>query len=459
MQCLNINVFTFKYKNINGKLILTFCEGELLDRLGFLPEKVVGHALDDFLSAEVAEEKRSFYEKAWNGQENVTYGTLFNGIYYLTSLSPIKQEGNVIEVIGFCIDITKWKETEKTLTEQKEIYRLIDENMNDLIAIFDLDGKVLYMSPSHEPVLGHPIHDYESKYYMSELHPDDQAMYSVLFEETIKSKQRCQLEFRLSGPDSGWMLFEAMLTPILDENGCVQKIISVARNITEKRQAEELLWKYEKLTAVGELAAGVAHEIRNPITTIRGFFQLFQQGIIEKEFFDVIFTEFNRIEETLNEFLTLAKPQAIEMRPIYVENLLNEVKLLLEPEANLKNVQIDHNLEKGSYEILGNPNQLKQVFINIMKNSMEAMPNGGCIRIKVHCKTPHLFIEFIDNGFGISEDRIPYLGEPFFSNKEKGTGLGLMICYKTLKEHHGKIDFKSKENHGTTVEVRLPLHY
>lgn len=449
---------TMKYKKINGKFIHTLCDGELLYRFGLIPDQVIGKHLFEILPEEVAKMKSVFYQKAWDGVENLTYEAEINGIYYLAALSPIRRGGEVAEVIVSCIDITSLKETETALRESQELYRLMAENMSDLIAIFDLEGRRIYTSPSHESVLGYPISYFEDKFPISEIHPDDQAMYAVIFEETVRSKKTCMLELRMSVKNGGWKVFESVMTPVIEKNGLVKHIVGVARDITEKRNAEELLWKSEKLSVVGELAAGVAHEIRNPITSIKGFFQLFQQGNIKSEYFEVVLAEFNRIESIINDFLTLAKTQAIQMKKVNINELMNDVIKLLESEANLRNIQFSMIFESDSHPILCDPNQLKQVFINLVKNSIEAMPSGGVIQFNVCSEDGRKIIKIQDNGIGISEDRIESLGEPFFSNKEKGTGMGLMLCHKIIKEHKGTIVYKSKEKQGTVVEVRLPSY-
>ena len=120
-------------------------------------------------------------------------------------------------------------------------------------------------------------------------------------------------------------------------------------------------------------------------------------------------------------------------------------------------MQISQQIEPNIPPIMCDPNQLKQVFINLIKNSIEAMPNGGPMNIQAIKEGPNVLISIMDSGIGINEERLRKLGEPFFSNKEKGTGLGLMLCFRIINQHKGSITFKSKENQGTTVEVRLPL--
>jgi signal transduction histidine kinase len=207
------------------------------------------------------------------------------------------------------------------------------------------------------------------------------------------------------------------------------------------------------------LAAGVAHEIRNPLTSIKGFIQLFQQGIRKEEYFDVVLKEFNRIEDIIKEFLSLAKPQEIQLKQVYIPSLLKEVETLLESELHLKNVKFITEIERDIPFILCDANQIKQVLLNLCKNSMEALDKNkvGVIKL-IACieNKKNLLIKVIDNGEGISKERLKRLGEPFYSNKEKGTGLGLMICYRIIKEHKGTILFDSAANQGTTVSIRIP---
>jgi PAS domain S-box-containing protein len=446
----------FKYKLVNGRFIHTLCDGELLYRIGLIPAQVVGKQLEDFLPKENALFKLAHYERAWNGEERVTYVSEGNGITYLAALSPVKHCGQVVEVIGSCVDITEQLQMKKELEESQKKYQLIADNMTDIIQIIDLNGKSVYASPSHKTVLGYPPEYFEGKSALEHIHPDEVTNISTMFNQILNTKVPTKSEIRCLHKNGDWKLLESSLTPVTGEQGNVEQLVVVGRDITEKRRAEEQLWKAEKLQLVGELAAGVAHEIRNPITAIKGFIQLFQRGMIKDEYFDVILMEFNRIEDIIKEFLSLAKNQEMKPSVVSIPTLLSEVVTLLESEANLLNIQFLREIKPDVPRIMCDPNQLKQVFINIIKNSYDAIESAGIIKISVCTEKDFLVIKIYDNGIGISEERLQRLGEPFYSNKEKGTGLGLMISTRIIKQHNGTITFKSKENQGTTVEVRLP---
>jgi two-component system sporulation sensor kinase A len=236
-------------------------------------------------------------------------------------------------------------------------------------------------------------------------------------------------------------------------------IYSIAKDVTEKKKTQELMQSSEKLAAVGQLAAGIAHEIRNPITAIKGFYDLIRAGYNDKqEYYDIISTELERIELILSELLILAKPQAVKFQRFDLETLLRHVITLMGTRAILDNIEIVMDFQDKPLFIDCNGNQVKQVFINFLKNAIEAMPNGGKIMIHVGRQgKERAFIRVIDQGMGIPEDKLQNLSRPFFTTTEEGTGLGLTICHEIMKNHQGTIAIQSEVNHGTTIEVSLPL--
>lgn len=222
---------------------------------------------------------------------------------------------------------------------------------------------------------------------------------------------------------------------------------------------EECLRKSDTLNVVGELAAGIAHEIRNPMTALKGFIQLLQGSIKEDHslYFNVITSELKRIESIITEFLILAKPQAVRFEQKNIIKIMKDTIDLLNAQAILVNVQIYLEYENVP-DIYCEPNQLKQVFINILKNAIEVMPNGGNIFVSIHRKNDKwVQIAIQDEGPGISKDKLKRLGEPFYTTKDRGTGLGLMVSYKIIEEHKGKVKVKSKVGHGTTFYISLPI--
>lgn len=235
--------------------------------------------------------------------------------------------------------------------------------------------------------------------------------------------------------------------------------LSTFRDITDKLQIEEHLRKSDTLSVVGQLAAGIAHEIRNPMTALKGFIQLLEDTMTEDHsmYFGVIKTELNRIDSIINEFLVLAKPQATKFLEKDIVQIMRETIELIRPQAVLHNVQFKLELKNDIPSIYCEPNQLKKVFINILKNAIEVMSNGGYIYISMKEENDYIYISIQDEGEGIDPELLQKLGEPFYTTKEKGTGLGLMVSYRIIDEHKGKIEVESEEGKGTTFHIKLPI--
>jgi signal transduction histidine kinase len=233
----------------------------------------------------------------------------------------------------------------------------------------------------------------------------------------------------------------------------------IGRNITEQKKAYDLILRSEKLAVVGELAAGVAHEIRNPLTSIKGFIQLADQnGEFNSQYVQIMLSEISRIESIVSEYLSLAKPN--QNSPKSLQNmgtLVRNVITLFESQTNLRNITIHSEIGSLSYQIMCNPNEIKQVFINIFQNAIEAIGSNGDIYIYLrNVEERGVEIIFIDNGCGIEKERLLKIGEPFFSTKEKGTGLGLLTSNRIIEKHNGTIKIESQINKGTEVRIFFP---
>lgn len=448
----------FKFIKEDDRFIHTLCDGELLQRMGLLSEQIIGKELYDFYPQSVANDKIQYYHKAWNGEEHVTYEAEVNGIFYIASLRPIKKGGEIVEVIGSGVDITEKKQIEKELALTEANYRLIAENMSDLVTVWDRDGVITYVSPSHKTVLGYPLHMYQEKQCYQWIHPDDRAELRKQISDIITRKLPSHAQIRIKHVNDTWLYFDITITPVLNDHHEVERLITVGRDISDKKKMDELIQKSEKLSVVGQLAAGIAHEIRNPLTSVKGFLQLMKEELPEVNYTDIMLSEINDVEKIVSEFLTLAKPQIKKITEVDIHLLVEHVVTLINTYAVMKNVEIVLEINSDFPLLHCDEHQLKQVFINILQNAVEAMDNGGVITIQVKkMDSGNIKFSFRDQGCGISDERLLKIAEPFFSTKEKGTGLGLMICQRIVEDHGGMINIESVVGQGTTVEIIIPI--
>lgn len=224
----------------------------------------------------------------------------------------------------------------------------------------------------------------------------------------------------------------------------------------------EQIQQAERLKTTGQLAAAVAHEIRNPLTVVKGFLQFFQEdpsfSSDRKRHFSLMVDELNTAEQVISQFLTMAKPDQEKVTEIVdIKAVLQSVTDLLHSYGLLNDNRIELKVA-GDCEISANIIELKQLFINIIKNAIEASNAGDLVIVKAEREKDLVVIKVIDQGKGMSEAEIASLGTPFYSLKSKGTGLGLMICFNIVEKYNGWIDFKSLKGQGTTTLIRFPYY-
>jgi two-component system, sporulation sensor kinase E len=351
-------------------------------------------------------------------------------------------------------NVTERRKIEKELRESEQKFRSIFDHAMNGILLWGQGYRILDVNPiaceifqaEKEQLLHRPITEFipekARKHFQRLIHQSErvgEAYAEVDFSNDGKQKI---IEFALKKeiiPGVGMMML---------------------RDITERKEMELQIRKSDTLNIVGELAAGIAHEIRNPMTALKGFIQLLQGSIKEdySMYFNVIMSELKRIESIITEFLVLAKPQAIQYQQNDVCKIMQDTIDLINVQAMMHNVQIVADFAPQLPLIYCEPNQLKQVFINILKNAIEVMPKGGDITVRIwQIDRNHIRISITDQGCGIPQDKIKKLGEPFYTTKERGTGLGLMVSYKIIEEHQGKIDVESEVGVGTTFYITLPI--
>ncbi|MED1015195.1 PAS domain-containing protein [Bacillus atrophaeus] len=355
------------------------------------------------------------------------------------------------------IDISSRKKFQTILQKSRERYQLLIQNSIDTIAVIH-NGKWVFMNESgislfeaatYEDLIGKNIYDH--------LHPCDH--------EDVKKRIQNIAEHKTDSEvmKQSWFTFQNRL--IYTEMVCIPTtffgetaVQVILRDISERKQTEELMLKSEKLSIAGQLAAGIAHEIRNPLTAIKGFLQLMKPTMEGNEhYFDIVFSELSRIELILSELLMLAKPQQHAYKEhLNLKKLISEVTALLETQANLNGIFIKTAFQRESIFINGDQNQLKQVFINLIKNAVESMPDGGTVEIDTTEDEHSVHVTIKDEGEGIPEKVLKRIGEPFLTTKEKGTGLGLMVTFNIIENHQGTIQVDSKPEKGTAFKISFP---
>ncbi|HWO96680.1 MAG TPA: ATP-binding protein [Bacillus sp. (in: firmicutes)] len=214
----------------------------------------------------------------------------------------------------------------------------------------------------------------------------------------------------------------------------------------------------EKMYVLGELAASIAHEVRNPMTVIRGFMQLLNNQEMQKknqEYMKLVIDELDRAESIIEDYLSYARPQIEKKEAIEIGELVKQIINIIEGFAIMENVEISHRIE-DSLAVMGDSKKLGQALINIVKNGIEAMPEGGTLQIHSYKRNDYVIIDITDNGVGMGREELARLGNPFYSTKDKGTGLGLMVSYRIIETMNGKVQVYSKKGKGTKFSIVLP---
>jgi PAS domain S-box-containing protein len=381
------------------------------------------------------------------------------GLETMTSITY----GGKRAMLGNFIDITQRKQGEERLEQAAQEWRTTFDSITDLISIHDKDNRIVRMNKAYADLLKTTPQEIIGKFCHEVMHGTKEPPSSCPHLQTLNTGKPAALEIYNPNFEA---YFHELVSPLFNEKGEVTGSVVVVRDVTQQRRMEEQLILTDRLASIGELSSGIAHELNNPLTSVIGFSQLLMQGDVPdniKEDLGIIYSEAQRAAVIVKNLLTFARKHAPVTQLSQVNIVIEDVLRLRAYEQKVNNVEIEKHLAANLPEIMMDPFQIQQVFLNIIVNAEFAMLEAhqkGKLVITTARADGVIRITFTDDGPGITEANQKRIFNPFFTTKEvgKGTGLGLSICHGIITEHGGKIYVRSTLGQGTTFTVELPLN-
>jgi PAS domain S-box-containing protein len=331
------------------------------------------------------------------------------------------------------------------------------EQTEDSVIITNKEGSIEYVNPAFEKLTGYRSEEVIGKTpRILKSNKQDEKIYKHLW-RTVLSGRVFKAELINKKKNGDLYYIEKTITPIKDEQGNITHFVSTDRDITRQREIE----KSERLAQLGKLVSHVAHEVNNPLMVISGRAQLSLMEDIKndeiKRNLDTIFQQSQRAKDIIERLLKFSRPSKGLIKKVDINKSIEEVVALIEHQFKLENVNIIRNYAQNLPSVFVDDKQIQEVFMNLLNNAKEAITNEGTIEITTSQENDFLRIDFKDTGIGISAEELERIFEPFFTTKEKGTGLGLPVCFSIIKAYNGELKFKSSPGQGTTATVLLPI--
>ncbi|MFG6117089.1 ATP-binding protein [Halobacillus sp. MO56] len=363
---------------------------------------------------------------------------------------------------GFTIfiqDVTVRKKYLHALQEAEKRFSLLADNIKDVFWICDESfAKLIYVSPRFKDLFGLPLEERENDPLTWWEQIADDESYSYIRDGYRKMrKENSQIEYRITTPENEVKWIRTRGFPVQD--GKEKYIVGISEDITEMKEKEAFMRKSEQLSAITQMSAGIAHEIKNPLTALKGFMQLGTANPdLRESYNELLLSEVNRIESIVNDFMMLAKPSSsIQVEEVNIKQTIDYVIELYQSLISEKGITIHTSIACYESAIHSDPNRFKQILINIIKNAIEAVDCHGKIQVDVVCEDGEALITISDDGKGLSPEKLKRLGEPFFTTKKDGTGLGIMVTRKMVDDLGGTINYSSEEGEGTSVAILFPI--
>ena len=354
-------------------------------------------------------------------------------------------------------------ETTHALTHLRALHERIVESIRSGVITTDLKGRVYTVNAAGVEMTGYDAADLRGQ-PVSILFGD----ISGKIEESLRAAREGQASPRFEAEcltaDGLRVRLGYSIFPLAAEQGeTTTGLVITFQDLTHVRAMEETSRRQERLSAVGRVAAGIAHEIRNPLAAMRGSIQVLQSEVqadpSQAELMGIVLRESDRLNRIITDFLTYARPRPVELAEIDLRDPLRETFTLLRHSPEVRDGQVlTEDLPAEPVRVMADAAGVRQVFWNLARNALAAMPEGGELRavMRRDAETGRARVTFTDTGRGMTPEQVERLFEPFTSSNTGGTGLGLSIVYQIVRDHGGTINVRSREGHGTTITVELP---
>lgn len=373
--------------------------------------------------------------------------------------------GHVLRYQGTLVDITQRREMERRLHQEQEFARRLVESFPDMIVVLDTEGRYTYVSARLTEQLGYEPEEILGKGLGERTHADDRGPLKELHSDLVQGKRAYgTLEYRTLHKDGSWRVVRGTASPLNDASGNTIGVIASARDITDMKRLEQQVTQSERLAAMGQMMAGVAHELNNPLTAILGINDLLREKTADdatRRQLELVQKQARRAAEIVQNLLTFSRPRAPQRGAVRLDDLVLHTIQLHEYSLQVNNIKVEYIVEPGLQTVLGDGHQLMQVFLNLIINAEQAIRevrDRGTLRVRVAHDGTQAKVSFQDDGPGIPPDILTRIFDPFFTTKRpgRGTGLGLSICMAIMREHGGTIEARSLPEGGARFTLTFP---
>ena len=385
-------------------------------------------------------------------------------VYYYR-LVPVSRWENVENVILLMDDVTEQiRLSEEVLRVERHLASVVD-SASDIVLSTDVKGRILSWNRAAETISGYSFDEVKGRLFFEYFKEKHKKEIEDVFSRLRAGKKSQMAEWNLKTKTETDIWVSWVCSFMMGEKSKVTGIVAVGRDLTERRKLEAQLVKSQKFAALGVMAGGIAHEIRNPLAICSSAAQFLMDDDITPEFSkecaEKIYTGIQRASIIIENLLRFARPSAKSeiLDEVNLSILIQETLILTANQAKIQKIKVKSHFPKENIVISGNASLLQQAFINLFLNAIEAMPDGGVLSVFIEQMKKEVLIHTIDTGRGITREEIDIIFDPFYTTSPvgKGTGLGLSICYSLVKQHAGSIEVESVAGKGSTFTVRLPI--